>query len=113
LERRPPAWREAEKNIEHPTSNAEHRNFRPSVFNLMFDVERSVFEVPIQLPAVPEANAPPNCAKWHSCCATVTLLALFFGWSENRKKRNYPFVCNASMPFLKLRHPYCIAIGSR
>jgi hypothetical protein len=76
LKRRPPAWRKAEKNIEHPTSNAEHRNFRPSVFNSVFDVERSVFDVPIQLPAVPKAGAPLNCAKWHSRRAIMAPLAL-------------------------------------
>jgi len=43
----------------------------------MFGVRRWMFDV-FQLRAGPEAGAPPHCAKRHSDCATVTLLALFF-----------------------------------
>jgi hypothetical protein len=46
------------ENIEHPTSNAEHRSFCPFLFNSMFDVGCSVFDVPIRNHAGPEADAP-------------------------------------------------------
>jgi hypothetical protein len=98
------------ENIEHPTSNAEHRSFHPFVFNSMFDVGRSAFDVSL---STPEAGAPPHCAKRHSDCANVTLLALFFSQPENRKSGNPPFVCKTSMSFLELRHHYCIGTGNR
>jgi hypothetical protein len=41
------------ENIEHPTSRF---SFAPA--NSMFDVGRSVFDVPIEKSAVPEAGAP-------------------------------------------------------
>jgi hypothetical protein len=63
--------------------------------------------------AVPDAGAPSNCAKWHSYCATVTLLALLFAAFKTEKNSIVPFVYKASVPGLELRHRNCMGTGDR